>query len=609
MKVKLSKNVIWLIVLLIIITFSATMAYAIERDFGKVDISIVRIVNANGDIVVAKLFRPYIATAENPVPAILNMHGYQNDKNVQDPFSIELAKRGFVVLAPDSLGHGDSGATGLDLMGWFADPTYVMGNETATAYLTTLPFVDNSKIGVMGHSMGGMNAVKLPALFPNNIKAVVQQASSPGSPELPNLLMLQARYDEFLGFRENQLRVEDLNKSETRLAALGISTAVEWDSTYGSFEDGTARRMALIQMDHHFLPLTNKAVAEAVDWVNLALRDGNGGPMWSEPTKQSFMTKEIFGGITLIATMLTMLPLTGILLGTKFFAPVAQPLPKRYHAEKGKWWLFATINLLIGGILYPLTTQYGSIMGKIETWIPFMKMEMANGVAAFYLANAVVAFILFLIWFRGAKKKGVTMYDMGVSFDQDKTKFDWKIIGKTLLLGVILFAFMYLLEGFFQWALGQEFRFAWPFMRQYSSSNRVGYFFLYLLPALSFWLVNGGIFLFGQIRQKEYETPGKTQWMWWLKTVYAMVTGLFLVLCLQYLPWILNGPGPGFEVIGLPQFTSMWPLMLLVYIPQFIVLFWFLVWFYRKTGRIYLGALMVSILVTWFMTAGSILIK
>ena len=612
MNSKLGKNALWLIILVLIIAFSATMANLIERDFGKVEVSIIKLVDPNGNTVVAKMFRPKIATAENPLPAVLNMHGYQNDKNVQDPFSIELAKRGFVVLAPDAIGHGDSGATGLNVMGWFADPTYVMGNETALSYLITLPFVKADRIGVTGHSMGGMNAVKLPGLFPENVKAIVQQASSPGNPELPNLLMLQARYDEFLGFRENQLRVEELNKSETRLAALGLTgKVVEWNTTYGSFADGTARRMALIQMDHHLLPLMNSSIAETVTWFNLALNDGKEGSMWKDPTSQTFMLKELFGLVTWLGALLTMLPLTSILLKTPYFAPVAQPIPNRYVAKKNYWWLAATINLLIGGILYPLTTQYGSIMGKIETWFPWMKMEMANGVTAFYITNAVVCFLLFLLWYRGAKKQGVTMYDMGVSFDQEKTKIDWKIIGKTVLLGGILFAFMYILTAFFQTALGQELRFGWPFFRTFSSANRVGYFFMYLIAPLLFFLVNGGIFLFGQIHQKEYATPAKSQWMWWIKGVYAMVTGLFLVWCFQYLPWFLGGAGggPGFELVNLPQFTSMWPLMLFVYVPEFIILFWFLTWFYRKTGRIYLGALMISVLVTWWMTAGSILIK
>jgi hypothetical protein len=323
------------------------------------------------------------------------------------------------------------------------------------------------------------------------------------------------------------------------------------------------------------------------------------------------MFKEILGFITLLGTMVTMLPITNLLLKTKFFAPVAQPMPNRHFPDKGTWWKLATLNALIGGILYPLTTQYGGIGGKIEQWFSWAKLEMGNGVAAFFVANAVVAGTLFIFWYRNAKKEGVTMYDVGVSFDEEKTKIDWGILGKTVLLGVILFLWMYLLEGIFQWTIGQEFRFAWPYMRQFSSGQRVGFFFIYLIPALLFFLINGGIFLYGQARMKEYETPAKTQWMWWLKVVYAMVAGLFLIWAFQYLPWFLGGAGPGFETItffqmDLSQFTSMWPLMLFVYIPEFIILFWFLTWFFRRTGKIYLGALMISGLAIWFLAAGSI---
>jgi hypothetical protein len=238
-------------------------------------------------------------------------------------------------------------------------------------------------------------------------------------------------------------------------------------------------------------------------------------------------------------------------------------------------------------------------------------MEMANGVAAFFAANAIVAFVLFLNWYRKAKKEGVTLYDVGVTYGEEKNKMDWSILGKTVLLGVILFFWMYLLTAISTWTIGQEFRFAWPYMRLFSSGDRVTYFFIYLVPALLFFLINGGIFLFGQARQPEHETPTKTQWMWWLKAVYAMVTGLFLIWAFQYLPWFFGGPGPGFEaytffLIDISQFTSMWPLMLFVYIPEFIILFWFMTWFYRRTGKIYLGALMISSLVTWFLTAGSI---
>ena len=37
-----------------------------------------------------------------------------------------------------------------------------------------------------------------------------------------------------------------------------------------------------------------------------------------------------------------------------------------------------------------------------------------------------------------------------------------------------------------------------------------------------------------------------------------------------------------------------------------IILFWFQTWFFRRTGKIYLGALMIASLAVWFLTAGSI---
>ncbi len=606
MEKEIRNNVIFLVVLIIIITLSAVMSDQVERDFGKIDVSTVNITTAQDDVVAAKLFRPQIATPDNPVPAIVNMHGYQNDKGVQDSFSIELAKRGFVVIAPDALGHGDSEGN-LNVMRWFMDPFYVMGNEDGLSYLIQLPFVQSDKIGVMGHSMGGMNAAKLPGLFPGNVVAVVLQASIPGRVRQPNLLMLQARYDELAIFRENELRTEKLTSNEERLAVLGFEDPIEWDITYGSFVDGTARRMALIHIDHHLMPLASKSVAESVMWMNEALRDGDGGPMWSDPTSQTFMVKEIFGLMTLIGTLVSLLPITNLLLQSKFFAPVAQPLPQRYHVKKRKWWLYASVNMLVIGVLYPLTTQFGGIGNRITELFPFLKMEMANGITAFYLASAVLGIILFSVWFLCQKKAGMTLYDMGVTFDEEQNKINWVIIGRTVLLGLILFMWMYLLVSLSQSVLGQEFRFAFPYMRRFGQPRRVGYFFIYLIPALLFWLINGGIFLFGLIRQKQLKSPWRTHWIWWLKNAYAMVTGLFLLCCFQYLPWIFGGPGPGLELAGLAQFSDMTPMILFGYIPLFIVMIWFLTWFFRKTGKIYLGSLLVASITIWFLTAGSII--
>ncbi len=145
-------------------------------------------------------------------------------------------------------------------------------------------------------------------------------------------------------------------------------------------------------------------------------------------------------------------------------------------------------------------------------------------------------------------------------------------------------------------------------MRQFSSPQRVGLFLVYLIPALVFFLINGGVFLFGQARQPESSTSGKSLWIWWLKNLYAGLMGLFLVWALQYIPWMVAGTGPFWPLtgtVGAP--FAIWVLMLWVYIPEFVVLLFMLTWFFRRTGRIYLGALIVSMLAIWFLSAGSVI--
>ena len=112
---KVKKSFNWLIICIVIITLAAGMARLIETDFGRVDVSNIHITDENGDTVVARLYRPKTATFASPLPAVINIHGYQNDKLTNDSMAIELSRRGFVVISPDMIGHGDS------------DPTFNLG--------------------------------------------------------------------------------------------------------------------------------------------------------------------------------------------------------------------------------------------------------------------------------------------------------------------------------------------------------------------------------------------------------------------------------------------------------------------------------------------------
>ncbi|HSN94286.1 MAG TPA: hypothetical protein VLR89_04400, partial [Anaerolineaceae bacterium] len=411
--------------------------------------------------------------------------------------------------------------------------------------------------------------------------------------------------DEFSLFREGLLTVDDLPTNPARLAAFGLTGQVEWDKLYGDFASGTARKASLVNMEHHFLPLTQKAVTEAVDWMQNSLMAGQSK---MDPSSHVYWWKVLLGLVSLLAAIFMLIPLTNLFLATEFFKPVSQSVPSGYVAPKKKWWTFAVINFLIGGITYPIFTQWSALSDKYQAIFPLLRLQVGNGVFVWLLVNAVISAILFTIWYRQSKKTGeVQLKDLGVVSTEEEKKQG--VLGKTILLAVVMFLCLYLVQALFQLIFKQEIRFVWPFMRQFSNFTRVWLFLLYLIPTIAFWLINGGLFLFGQMHLKEEASPSKTQWVWWAKACFAFLTGLLIVWMIQYLPWYLANAGPGFELLKLPQFSALWPLMLQVYIPEFLILIWILVWFYRRTGRIYLGAFMVSSLMIWFLAAGSVVAK
>src|SRR5262245_31028118 len=121
------------------------LAHSIQTADGT-KVTEVRIPAAQGVTVSGLLYVPRSATAAHPAPAVLASHGYINTREMQSPFAIELARRGFVVLAMDMTGHGYSGG----VVG-----TADFGGPAALQHLKSLPFVDKARIGLEGHSMGG----------------------------------------------------------------------------------------------------------------------------------------------------------------------------------------------------------------------------------------------------------------------------------------------------------------------------------------------------------------------------------------------------------------------------------------------------------------------
>ncbi|MDR2731267.1 MAG: hypothetical protein LBB81_10285, partial [Treponema sp.] len=219
MKIKYYKPLIVFIVCVLITFISIALAAYIQSGFGTIDIINGYIkpdqTDAAGGLPVKisyKLYKPKSADENHPVPAVLAMHGYQNDKETSSAFCIELARRGVAVLSIDLFGHGDT-SPGMRGRGWgkykitnlnkplsgpkryllmmsfstldffrsdisegLADSS--MGGKSAWRYLSSLPFVDADNMAVTGHSMGTWASWSVAAEFPNH-KAIVIQSGEP----------------------------------------------------------------------------------------------------------------------------------------------------------------------------------------------------------------------------------------------------------------------------------------------------------------------------------------------------------------------------------------------------------------------------------------------
>jgi dienelactone hydrolase len=104
--------------------------------------------------------------------AVVLLHGAGSTRsNVLDEAAV-LARAGFGVLLLDARGHGESGGRAMDF-GWYGD----LDVEAATAYLATRSDVDDDRIGAVGLSMGGEQALGASGSNPL-LRAVVAEGAT-----------------------------------------------------------------------------------------------------------------------------------------------------------------------------------------------------------------------------------------------------------------------------------------------------------------------------------------------------------------------------------------------------------------------------------------------
>jgi len=292
----------------------------------------------------------------------------------------------------------------------------------------------------------------------------------------------------------------------------------------------------------------------------------------------------------------------------KWFAPVFAGVPNRPEKEKKgwKWWKPALLTMAISAITYPFLTQLGHGLFPLPERV--FSMTIGNGFLVWYLILIIIILLFTLIpWYR-KKKKGILdtdFVDLGMARDDDmhKHKLDWALLGKSALVVVTAVAWMYLQVVFCQAVFQLDFRFIWPFFKAFTFSRFLQ--FLVYIPffALFFILNNSKIFASNRLPDTNKKGIKAFLKVWW-KYALCMVGGILFIILLEYIPFFAQ-IGPGADLLFGSTFGGPFMSLLIVFAPQVIVFSLICTYCYRKTGNVFVGALLVAILACWIVTGGS----
>jgi pimeloyl-ACP methyl ester carboxylesterase len=565
-----------LAVAVVMVVAGGVVGMLVQTDGGRVEVTEVRFAGPNGQTIEGDLYVPPGATDETPAPGVVATHGYINSKETQSPFAIEFARRGMVVLAIDQTGHG------------YSDPPAFgagFGGPPALSYMQSLSFVDDENIGLEGHSMGGWASVAAAGTDPDGYESVTlvgsSTASFPGVPEgtaeFPrNTAVVFSEYDEFSMLMWGIPHASDVGRSEKLQRLFGTDGPVEEGRTYGSIDDGTARRLYTPATTHPGDHLSTTAVGDAIEWQQRTLDGTDDRP----PGDQIWWVKELATLLSLLGGVLFLFPFGATVLSDRRFGDAVRDPPAAAGATGPSRYLTVALAAVIPVVTYlPLNLLGQNDLGP--SWL--FPQQITNGVMVWAVANAAVVVGLFAVWHL-LDNRGTSRERYGFDVDGPRT-----IVAAAAAAAAIVGGF-YLLLAVVGHLFGTDFRF-WVFAVKLPSALQLGIVLRYLLPLTLFFLAFE-LLLNGQLRTDEagFRSAFATNWL-------AAVGGFVGFLAVQYGVLLSGRPLPfGEPLLTIVAFQFVAVLTIAAAVSTY---------FFRRTGRVWTGAFVNALLVTTILVAGT----
>lgn len=198
--------------------------------------------------------RGILTAPSNAKYGVILLHGFSASKEMWRPFQEKLANQGFAVLSFDFSGHGENPKT----LGK-ANLTHEI--DLAVSTMNQHTGITLERISLVGHSMGAGAAINYAVhnpplstvLIGNYIPTKLEvNLTNPG-----NLLNIMGKYDELFSV---ETMIQNFELAFGHQADLG--------TTYGSFENRTAHRVAVTPTNHIFELGEETTFNEVISWIS-----------------------------------------------------------------------------------------------------------------------------------------------------------------------------------------------------------------------------------------------------------------------------------------------------------------------------------------------------
>ena len=585
---------------LITIFIASIFSNQVQSSWGKVSVQGIKIPTQNGQWVVADLFKPKSATTDNLAPLVIIIPGFQRSKETLSNISIELSRRGIVVIAIDPYAQGGSSssmstrAATKEGYGMFAIVDYVYNTSN-------LNYVDKNRIGATGHSAGGLASIRGAQYFgkksqKSGLKSKLHSVYVSGMIRMgfekkhikkirSNVGISYALYDE--GAWQNELENGDMRTAPEaiRLVNMAISESdnsidsIKIGHFYGNIDNRTLRVVHNEKLLHPFQPYSHQATINQLDYFLKVFEVKD--PI--SPKNQIWYWKELLTFISLIASFLMIIPIAEILLNIPFFQSLKTTIPEALPNPKGigktSFWIFFMIGSMIACFSFiPMSelskTLFSDASARHQTW--FFPQRMNNAVMLWAIFNGCVGFILFFInYYFFGKNHGVNPSMWGYRTNKME-------LGRTFLLAFSIFTVYFMILYIIYYMFHVDYRFIFIGVRVFRPVM-LSLLPIYI-PLFFIFFLSNSLRVNGALRFKD-----NSGWSNLLMAALSNTLGLILILTVQYLVLAFTGT---------VYWTSGWLYINLLFaiIPIMFILPYFNRYFFKMTGKIYLGPMTMCLI-------------